>query len=140
MHAAVRAHLGPRAMPVLAAAGAGTAAYILAHRIPRVAQTVLRAMPGALAAPILTRAIARNAWTFAGSGAFRVVSLRPVVLELADNPLVRSETARPPPSATGTSRCSTASTARSPGLAGTRNEVACTARGDPACRFEIGPG
>ena len=139
MHAAVRAHLGPRATPVLAAAGAGTAAYILTHRIPKVAQTVLRAMPGALAAPLLTRAIARNAWTFAGSGAFRVLSLRPIVLELADNPLIRGEHAPAP-------LCHW-HVAVFDGLYGAlagpgwhARETACTARGDPACRFEIGPG
>jgi divinyl protochlorophyllide a 8-vinyl-reductase len=139
MHAAVRAALGPRAGPVLAAAGAGTAAYILAHRIPGVAQAVLRAMPGALAAPVLTRAIARNAWTFAGSGAFRVVSLRPVVVELADNPLVRGEAAPAPLCAWHV--------AVFDGLFGAlagpgwrAREVACCACGDPACRFEIGPG
>jgi divinyl protochlorophyllide a 8-vinyl-reductase len=104
-----------------------------------VAQSVLRAMPGALAAPILTRAIARNAWTFAGSGAFRVLSLRPVVVELADNPLIRGERANAPLCAWHVAVFDGLYGA----LAGTgwrAQEVACSACCDRACRFEIGPG
>jgi divinyl protochlorophyllide a 8-vinyl-reductase len=37
----------------------------------------------------LGKAIARHAWTFAGSGRFRVVA--PLVFEIADNPIVRGE-------------------------------------------------
>jgi divinyl protochlorophyllide a 8-vinyl-reductase len=77
----------PDAAEVLAEAGRGTADYILAHRIPRPAKVVIRALPGALGARLLTAAIACHAWTFAGSGRFRVRSFRPLVLEIADNPL-----------------------------------------------------
>jgi divinyl protochlorophyllide a 8-vinyl-reductase len=72
---------------VLAEAGQGTADYILANRIPGAAKALIRTLPGPLGARLLTAAITRHAWTFAGSGRFRVVSHRPLVVEIADNPL-----------------------------------------------------
>lgn len=51
-------------------AGRLTGDYLLANRIPRFAQRSLKAMPRWLAARILAAAIARHAWTFAGSGEF----------------------------------------------------------------------
>jgi divinyl protochlorophyllide a 8-vinyl-reductase len=51
-------------------AGARTADYIIAHRIPRAAGWLLRALPATLAAPLLMAAIRKHAWTFVGAGAF----------------------------------------------------------------------
>jgi bacteriochlorophyll 4-vinyl reductase len=42
------------------------------------------------------QAIARNAWTFAGSGTFRILSRRPLVFGIAGNPVVRGEVAARP--------------------------------------------
>jgi divinyl protochlorophyllide a 8-vinyl-reductase len=77
----------PGAALILAEAGQGTADYILAHRIPGPAKTLIRALPAALGARLLTAAIARHAWTFAGSGRFGVVARTPLTFEIADNPL-----------------------------------------------------
>lgn len=55
---------------VLERAGALTAEYLLAHRIPRLARLVLPRLPSRLALRILTRAIGGHAWTFAGNGVF----------------------------------------------------------------------
>ncbi|WP_299792144.1 bacteriochlorophyll 4-vinyl reductase [uncultured Marivita sp.] len=80
----------PMLAPELAArAGRGTAEYILGHRIPTPVQAVLKVLPAPLAARLLSKAIAKHAWTFAGSGAFRVVS--PWCFEIAHNPIVRGE-------------------------------------------------
>ena len=80
----------PILAPDLAArAGRGTADYILAHRIPTPVQAVLKILPAPLAARLLSKAIAKHAWTFAGSGEFRVVS--PWCFEIAHNPIVRGE-------------------------------------------------
>ncbi len=79
-HLAVWQGCGDRAGTLLAAAGQGTADYILAHRIPRPAQALIRALPAALGARLLTAAIARHAWTFVGSGRFAVLSRRPLTL------------------------------------------------------------
>jgi divinyl protochlorophyllide a 8-vinyl-reductase len=93
VHRAVRACLPDQAPALMQEAGRGTADYILAHRIPKAAQRLLRALPRRLSASLLARAIARNAWTFAGSGQFRIVSWHPMVFEIADNPVIRGEAA-----------------------------------------------
>jgi divinyl protochlorophyllide a 8-vinyl-reductase len=68
-------------------AGRRTGAYVLANRIPDVARLILRSLPPRLAAPLLLRAIRRNAWTFAGSGDCRVVPGQPALVSITDNPL-----------------------------------------------------
>ncbi|MFN6954299.1 MAG: bacteriochlorophyll 4-vinyl reductase [Acetobacteraceae bacterium] len=75
------------AAEIAAEAGARTADYLLARRIPRAVQWLLRALPASLAAPLLLRAIARNGWTFAGSGHVFVTAGHPAVIEIEDNPV-----------------------------------------------------
>ncbi|WP_338548021.1 bacteriochlorophyll 4-vinyl reductase [Roseovarius phycicola] len=85
----------PQSAPLLAAeAGRATAAYILAHRIPQKAQTLLRLLPARLAAILLSKAITKHAWTFAGSGQFECVS--PWTYRIKDNPVVRGEVSQAP--------------------------------------------
>lgn len=85
----------PQLAPRLAAeAGRRTADYILAHRIPKPVQAVLRCLPASLAAQALSQSIARHSWTFAGSGRFRAFS--PWRFEIDDNPLVRGESCSHP--------------------------------------------
>lgn len=71
LHAGLAAVLGGDGQAVIAAeSGRLTGRYLLAHRIPALARAILRALPAGLALPLLRRAIARHAWTFAGSGRF----------------------------------------------------------------------
>ncbi|MEM9249452.1 MAG: bacteriochlorophyll 4-vinyl reductase [Pseudomonadota bacterium] len=91
LHQVMRRRLPHRAAEMAREAGLATGDYILAHRIPLRAQSVLRRLPGWAAAPILARAIARHAWTFAGSGRFSIERYRPLVFALQDNPVVRGE-------------------------------------------------
>jgi divinyl protochlorophyllide a 8-vinyl-reductase len=86
-HLAVWQGCGDRAAAILAEAGQGTADYILAHRIPRPAKALIRALPAPLGARLLAQAIARHAWTFAGSGEFRILSRAPLTFEVQHNPL-----------------------------------------------------
>jgi len=136
LHQALRRRL-PREAPAIAReAGLGTADYILAHRIPRPAQRLLRLMPAALAAPILARAISRHAWTFAGSGRFEVAAARPLAFTLRDNPVVRGERAADPLCHWHVAVFERLfRTLVSPRARVT--ETACCAQGAPACRFEI---
>jgi divinyl protochlorophyllide a 8-vinyl-reductase len=135
VHQALR-RLAPTAEALLEEAGLATGDYILTHRIPKLAQGVLRLLPGALAAPVLTKAIAKHAWTFAGTGEFRVEASRPLIVSVARNPLVAGWRGERP-------QCVWhASVFRRlygrlvwPGVRVT--EVACCACGDPACRFEL---
>jgi len=74
-----------RADAVAREAGTRTGDYILANRIPKAAQTILRLLPRAIAGRLLLAAIAKHAWTFAGSGH----PSRPAAMSLAitDNPV-----------------------------------------------------
>lgn len=125
----------PDAAPRIATrAGLNTADYILAHRIPKLAQTVLRILPATLAANILSKAIAKHAWTFAGSGAFSVVD--PWHFEIAGNPIIRGEQ-----SEACLCHWHAAVFTRLYRHLVTRGafciETTCCAQGAPACRFEI---
>jgi divinyl protochlorophyllide a 8-vinyl-reductase len=71
-------------------AGLRTADYLLANRIPRPVQWVLKRLPDAIAARILCRAIAKHAWTFAGSGEFSYAWTPRLVFRLRGNPLCGS--------------------------------------------------
>jgi divinyl protochlorophyllide a 8-vinyl-reductase len=77
-------------------AGLLTGDYILANRIPKPAQVVLKFLPRPLAAKALTAAIGKHSWTFAGSGIFRAVSTNPLVLQISESPLCRGEHAADP--------------------------------------------
>lgn len=127
------AMLHPDDAPVIAAAaGTATGAYILAHRIPRPAQRLSRTLPRPLAGRLLARAVARHAWTFAGSGVFRVHARTPPIFEIAANPLAvmpggcawHAAVFRHLFSALVCQRVQV-------------HETACCARGAPACRFAL---
>lgn len=94
LHRAVRAAEPVLWPALLAEAGARTADYILANRIPAPARMLLRLLPARPAARLLSAAIARHAWTFAGTGRFRAVD--PWAFEIADNPFVQGETSAHP--------------------------------------------
>jgi divinyl protochlorophyllide a 8-vinyl-reductase len=94
LHHALRLNC-PETAPAMAfEAGRRTADYILANRIPRLAQRILRPLPASLAAPVLSRAISRNAWTFAGSGVFTRHS--PWHFTIVGNPLALDEASDTP--------------------------------------------
>lgn len=135
---AVRVTLGPRdADRIGREAGRTTADYLLARRIPTAARLLLRALPAPLAARLFARAIARHAWTFAGSGRFghrwRDGGLD---LRIDDSPVCRLVD-------DGHRACSY-SAATFAGLFGAVlgrpvrvEETACRAAGDPSCRFRV---
>ena len=77
-----------RAARIAREAGRLTGAYVLANRIPSLARLALRTLPPRLAAPLLLRAIRRNAWTFAGSGRCSIAPGWPATVTIIDNPLV----------------------------------------------------
>lgn len=138
LHQTARHVLPPDRGPViLADAGRRTGDYILAHRIPWAVQQVLRALPAPLAARALTRAIARHAWTFAGSGQFSAaLGHRSVRIAIAGNPVVTGEHAAHPVCfwhAAVFERLY----ARLVHRHATCVETACQTTGAPACTFEV---
>jgi divinyl protochlorophyllide a 8-vinyl-reductase len=70
LYAALEGRAGPQAPGIAADAGRRTADYLLAHRIPKPVQWVLKRLPPPVAARILLGAIGKHAWTFAGTGRF----------------------------------------------------------------------
>lgn len=65
------AQVGPRlTTDLLRDAGHRTGDYLLANRIPRVAQWAIRAAPRTMGLRLLLDAMRKHAWTFAGSGQF----------------------------------------------------------------------
>ncbi len=137
LHRAVCLRLPEEAPELLRHAGLATADYILAHRIPAVAQRVIRLMPAALAARVLAKAIARHAWTFAGSGAFAVERFGPLTVSIRQNPLATGAADHPSchwHAAVFDRLFSTLVWPRVEVI-----ETRCCAQGDEVCRFEIGP-
>lgn len=137
LHQFLRPSLGAaRARAVSREAGVRTADYLLAKRIPRPAQLVLRLLPPALASRVLLRSIGGHSWTFAGSGHFHAGSGYPVRLSIADCPLCRGVTAAEPVcdyyAATFEHLYRALVSPRA-----TVVETACEAMGAPACVFEI---
>jgi divinyl protochlorophyllide a 8-vinyl-reductase len=137
LHRVLRDSLGPAgAADVAREAGQRTAAYLLAHRIPRPLQAVLRHTPAPWAARVLLAAIRRNAWTFVGSGRFSVQPGRPWLLRIQGNPLCAGLAATAPACDFYAATFAGLFQALVHPRAEVR-EVACEACGDSECRFEI---
>jgi divinyl protochlorophyllide a 8-vinyl-reductase len=77
-------------------AGLRTGDYLLANRIPRPVQRLLKILPARLASRVLIAAIRRNAWTFVGSGVFDGEPGRPTRLKVTDGPICRGAQADEP--------------------------------------------
>ena len=140
---AARLHVGlrqvmpeARAAAVLTEAGRLTGDYLLAYRIPKLAQGALKALPARISAKLLLRAIAAHAWTFAGDGRFEADSAGSAEIRIFDNPLCAGLIAQAPScvwhaavlqrlfGALVSSRCRV-------------EESLCCARGDRCCRFRL---
>lgn len=125
-----------RAAEISREAGRLTGDYLLANRIPKPAQRVLKLLPRPLAARILVKAIARHAWTFAGGGAFTYDFTPRLTLRLQGSPICKGLRTHDP-------ACSyfAATFERVFGemLGPTLRvvETECEATGAPACVFEV---
>lgn len=137
LHHALQDGLGQtQACEVAAAAGRATADYLLAHRIPRPLQALLKRLPAAASARVLVAAIARHAWTFVGSGSFSARFERPLVLVIRGNPLCRGLVAEEPACAFYAATFERLFQRLVHRQSRVR-ELACEACGAEACRFEI---
>ena len=117
-------------------AGERTADYLLANRIPRPVQALLRLLPAPLASRALLAAISRHAWTFAGSGHFVATAGNPVRLSIEGCALCRGAVFDSP----GCSYYAATFERLYRVLVSPRaraREVACQGCGAPACRFEV---
>jgi divinyl protochlorophyllide a 8-vinyl-reductase len=137
LHRHLRESLDPEVgRSCLLHAGALTGDYLLAHRIPRPVQVLLRSLPAAASSRLLLAAIRRHAWTFAGSGTFTAEAGRTVRLTINGNPLCRDAVSDVPLchyyAATFERLFRELVSART-----TATETACEACGAAACRFEL---
>ncbi len=130
LHRTVAALGAPRDAAIARDAGRRTADYVRLNRIPRVARMMFAVLPVGLASRLLLMAIAKNAWTFAGSGAVRVTPCDPAVIEIAANPIATPGCPWHQGVFTGLFQALVTPAARV-------RETACCAEGAPACRFEI---
>jgi divinyl protochlorophyllide a 8-vinyl-reductase len=142
LHAAIRAGLvADVATAVAADAGRRTGDYLLAHRIPRAAQRILRLLPRGVAARTLLAAIARHSWTFAGSGAFSYRLADPradgrITVQIEGCPLCRDASADVPQCAFYAATFERLFRALvAPGTVVT--EIRCEATGGEACVFLV---
>jgi divinyl protochlorophyllide a 8-vinyl-reductase len=137
LHRAVRAELDAAvADAVMSDAGARTARYLLAHRIPKPAQALLRALPARLASRLLLGLIAKHAWTFAGSAELRIVHGRPARVIFGGSPLARVPASDAPVCAFYAATFETLFRQLVHADAVGR-ETACAAAGDEACTLEL---
>jgi divinyl protochlorophyllide a 8-vinyl-reductase len=117
-------------------AGGLTADYLLANRIPGVAQAVFRIMPARLSAWALMRLISAHAWTFAGSGVFSFAIDSGAEARIGENPLCSGLRTEAPSCVwhaavfEGLFRALVSATSRA-------QETSCRARGDDCCRFRL---
>ncbi|MDO9707474.1 bacteriochlorophyll 4-vinyl reductase [Paracraurococcus lichenis] len=137
LHRVLRARLPEdRLAALVREAGWRTGDYLLAHRIPRPVQWVLKRLPAPLAARLLLSAIRRHAWTFVGSGRFEARPGRPLRLAIAGCPLCRgAQVARPACDYYAASFERLFAALVHPRARVT--EVACEAMGDAACLFAV---
>lgn len=117
-------------------AGHLTGDYLLANRIPPLAQTLLKTLPGPLAGRLLLKAIARNAWTFVGNGLFSYQPGRPHRLRIAGCAICDGARSAEPLcdyyGATFERLFQVLVSMQARGI-----EVQCQAQGHPACTFEV---
>ena len=87
---AIRESLAPaQAAAVMRESGVRTAEYLIANRIPRFAQRIMRVLPAGASLRILLGAIMKHTWTFAGSAAVRVTFGRVPLMTLQHCPMCR---------------------------------------------------
>ncbi len=121
---------------VMRDAGVRTAEYLLANRIPRAAQRVLRLLPGALALRLLLFAISRHTWTFAGTAQVEIRYGATVSLSMRGCPMCRGVRATAPDCHYVASTLGHLAQ-RLADAAYEVVETACEAQGGTACRFEF---
>jgi divinyl protochlorophyllide a 8-vinyl-reductase len=137
LHTELRATLdAAAARDVAREAGRRTGSYLLAHRIPRPVQWLLKCLPPAIAARALLASVARHAWTFVGSGRFEVLGYSPVRVSISSNPLARAVRADAPQCdyyAATFERLFCALVSRYSAVV----ETSCESAGAAACIFEV---
>ena len=135
-HQAVLRSFPDKASDLARDAGGATADYIIANRIPKFARAILALLPRPVAENMLCRSIAEHAWTFAGSGVFKVDNQSSIAFEIRSNPIVLGMHTEHP---VCDWHVAVFERLFSRLIGGGYNvvETSCCAMGDSACRFEL---
>jgi divinyl protochlorophyllide a 8-vinyl-reductase len=137
LQTALRARLDPDAARQISwYAGLRTGDYLLAHRIPKGAQRILKLLPPGPSSRVLLGAVGKHAWTFSGSGHYSFETGRPVRVRIAGCPICRgAESHRPVCGfyAGAFERLFTTLVSRKTQV----REIQCQAMGAEACVFEM---
>lgn len=134
LHQAVRRLWPDDADAIGRRAGEMAGQFVIDVRLPARGRLLLSRMPRSAAAWLLARRTEQQSWTFAGSGRFVVESSARFAIH--DNPLVRGERANRPICFYHASFFERQFRALvDPDVRCT--EIACTARGDEACLFQL---
>lgn len=83
LHRALSRHFATECCALAEEAGARTADYLLANRIPQAVQPLLKALPARFSSTALLAAVAKHSWTFAGSATLHRKGTWPVELILS---------------------------------------------------------
>lgn len=94
VHQTIRRELPDDWQHIMKDAGEKAGRVVLAYRMDPGARDLLRRLPWSLATWMLVRTTTQNAWTFSGSGNFRVVKTS--TLEICNNPVTRAESSDAP--------------------------------------------
>lgn len=138
LHGAVRGSMDrEHAERIAREAGRLTGLYIVENRIPRAAQRVLKFLPRRLALRVLFMAMAKHAWTFAGSGTFSWVVRPSPALFIRHSLLARGMGPADAPACTYYQAAFEEIITRATGRLVRVTETECEAAGAPACRFDV---
>lgn len=117
-------------------AGELTGAYLLANRVPKLAQVLLRHTPKAVSVRLMAAAIAGHAWTFTGGGTLGWRCGRTLFITIRGSPVARRlQTGEPACSYYAATFEAIFTAVVGPGVA--VHERACEATGAEACLFEV---
>lgn len=130
-------HFPKQAATLSQRAGAGTARYIRANRIPKAARLLLRMLPRSLSERLLSKAIVDHAWTFCGSGTLSTAREEGEIhFLLQENPLA-DRTIQPPHLCIWHAAVFAEIFSLILGRAYYCKEVACCALGADVCHFVV---
>lgn len=134
LHQGIRRDLPEIWRDIMVTAGEKAAQVVLDYRLDASARDLLRRLPWSLATWMLVRTTTQSAWTFSGSGDFRV--LRTSMLEISNNPVTRSEHSDVPVCLFQQPVLENVF-ARAVDIRLRCQETQCCAAGGESCRFEL---
>ncbi len=124
------------AIPLMRRSGNLTGKYVLANRIPKPVQRLIKLFPRPIRLKILLTAIGKSSWTFAGSGTYSFIT-RPRPLITINNSIIRQAVQADKPVCSYYRGAFETLIWALVSPKAVVEEVECLAGGDSRCRFVI---